>query len=120
MATDHWCLSLRPYYTRLCFTGILEFYCVFTSENGRKTPENYPIREFFSILHYPLAKNASQLRFFASLLAKNASQLRFFASLLAHKPYQSTNPMHSVIWASYIMNTYFVDSTGGGVGDWRS
>ena len=33
-------------------------------ENGRKTRGNQPKREDFSILHYALGKNASQLRFF--------------------------------------------------------
>ena len=38
-------------------------------------------REYFSILHYALVKNASQL----------------YSRVFTHKPYQNANPTHSVI-----------------------
>ena len=48
-------------------------------------------REYVSILHYVLGKNASQLHFGRVLVA--------FWSHFGHKPDQNANPTHSVIMA---------------------
>ena len=61
-----------------------------SKKNVRKIQNASPTRENVSILHYALGKNASQLRFARVLLV--------FCSCFAHKPYQNTNPTHSVIW----------------------
>ena len=69
-------------------------------KNARKTRENV------SILHYALDKNASQLHFGRVLVA--------FWSRFGHKPDQTANPTHIVIWP-YHGSQYVLHQLLGGV-----